>query len=112
MHLTVQIGKSRTDDPVEETKQKAFMSQLNKLTPDNFEKICGKILEVGIEQPKTLRSLIDQVQTIDIYGSHILGSCLITCTFHCVRRRLFSHLPPFLSPLNLFTFELLIRCTS
>lgn len=64
LHKTDQryeIGKTRTDDPIEETKQKAFMSQLNKLTPDNFEKISGKILEVGIEQAKTLRSLIDQI---------------------------------------------------
>lgn len=60
--LAWQIGKTRTDDPEEEIKQKAFMSQLNKLTPDNFEKISTKILEVGIEQAKTLRSLIDQVR--------------------------------------------------
>ena len=80
MCLTVQIGKTRTDDPIEETKQKAFMSQLNKLTPDNFEKISGKILEVGIEQAKTLRSLFDQVQTIDSYCFYIPRLRLITCT--------------------------------
>ena len=57
-----QIGKTRTDDPEEEVKQKAFMSQLNKLTPDNFEKISIKILDVGIKQAKTLRSLIDQAR--------------------------------------------------
>ena len=56
-----QIGKVRTDDPEEETKQKAFKSHLNKLTPDNFDRLSAKILEVGIEQAKTLRSLIDQV---------------------------------------------------
>jgi translation initiation factor 4G len=32
-----------TDDPEEEQKQKAFKGILNKLTPDNFEKLSERV---------------------------------------------------------------------
>ena len=54
------MGKLRTDDPDEEKKQKEFKSMLNKLTPNNQEKLLQKFLAVGITQAKTLRNLIDQ----------------------------------------------------
>lgn len=57
-----QIGETRTDDPEEEKKQKALTGLLNKLTPDNFERILGKMFDVGINAPKTLRGLIDRVR--------------------------------------------------
>ena len=49
------------------------MSQLNKLTPDNFERISTKILEVGIVHAKTLRSLIDQVRPAPPVQYHVEG---------------------------------------
>ena len=55
-----QVGKLRTDDPEEEKKQKEFKSMLNKLTPNNQEKLLQKFLAVGITEAKTLRNLIDQ----------------------------------------------------
>ena len=57
-----QVGKLRTDDPEEEKKQKDFKSMLNKLTPNNQEKLLQKFLAVGITQAKTLRNLIDQAR--------------------------------------------------
>ncbi len=56
------MGKLRTDDPEEEKKQKDFKSMLNKLTPNNQEKLLQKFLAVGITQAKTLRNLIDQAR--------------------------------------------------
>ena len=38
-------GLVLTDDPGEETKQKQFKGILNKLTPDNFEKLSEKVRE-------------------------------------------------------------------
>jgi hypothetical protein len=55
------VGKAISDDPEEESKQKQFKGILNKLTPDNFERLTQKIFDVGIEQAKTLVGLIDQV---------------------------------------------------
>jgi hypothetical protein len=40
------VGMTLSDDPEEEKRQKTYTSLLNKLTPDNFERIAGKILEV------------------------------------------------------------------
>lgn len=59
----MQIGATRTDDPEEEKKQKLFNAQLNKLTPDNFDRILGKLVDVGVTSAKTLRGLIDRVST-------------------------------------------------
>lgn len=58
----LQVGVTRTDDPEEEKKQKAFNAQLNKLTPDNFDRILSKLLDVGVTSAKTLRGLIDRVR--------------------------------------------------
>lgn len=54
-------GKTITDDPDEEKKQRQFKAILNKLTVDNFERLSEQILDVGIEQQKTLVGLIDQI---------------------------------------------------
>lgn len=37
------VGKSTSDDPAEEKRQKAFKSILNKLTPDNFQKMYTQV---------------------------------------------------------------------
>jgi hypothetical protein len=34
---------------------------LNKITPDNFERLTGKIMEVGIRERTTLEGLIDKI---------------------------------------------------
>ena len=57
-----QVGQVVSDDPEEEKKQKAFNGLLNKLTPDNFERILEKMFAIGIIAPKTLRGLIDRVR--------------------------------------------------
>ncbi len=36
-------GETRSEDPEEERKQKEFKGILNKLTPDNFEKLLQKV---------------------------------------------------------------------
>ena len=59
MHL--QVGKTQSDDPEEERKQKEFKSFLNKITPDTFERILIKVKEVEILEHKTLEGLINQV---------------------------------------------------
>jgi hypothetical protein len=52
---------SKTDDPEEENKQRQFKSVLNKLTPDNFDRLSQQLLDVGINEAKTLIGLIAQV---------------------------------------------------
>ncbi|CAG9459982.1 unnamed protein product [Pedinophyceae sp. YPF-701] len=55
------IGQVSGDDPEEEKRQKTFKSLLNKLTPDNFEKLLDKILNVEMPQKVTLVGLVDQI---------------------------------------------------
>eukprot|EP00210_Caulerpa_lentillifera_P005026 g4800.t1 len=55
------VGGYQTDDREEEKRQKTFKGLLNKLTPDNFEKMFEKFKEIEISDPKTLRGLIDQI---------------------------------------------------
>ena len=57
-----QVGQIQSDDPEEEKKQKAFTAQLNKLTPDNFDRILAKLLDVGVTSANTLKGLIDRVR--------------------------------------------------
>jgi translation initiation factor 4G len=60
------IGLVLSDDPEEEGKQKAFKGILNKLTPDNFERLTQQLLDVGITEAKTLVGLIGQVGACDV----------------------------------------------
>jgi len=55
----VAIDKSAWD--AEEKKQRAFKGILNKLTPENFDKLLEKILEEGIDEAQTLMGLIGQL---------------------------------------------------
>ena len=55
----VAIDKSAMD--AEEKKQRAFKGILNKLTPENFDKLLEKILEEGIDEAQTLMGLIGQL---------------------------------------------------
>ena len=55
------LGQVRTDDPEEEARQKAFKSVLNKLTPENFERLTFKLLETPIPRKLTLEGLVDQI---------------------------------------------------
>lgn len=38
-----QVGRTLTDDPEEEKAQKALKSLLNKITPDNFDRIKNQV---------------------------------------------------------------------
>ncbi len=62
MRGAAQIGKTQSDDPEEEKKQKEFKSMLNKITLDNYETLRDKITSVGIASAVTLRGLIDQAR--------------------------------------------------
>ena len=55
----VAIDKSKWDE--EEKKQRSFKGILNKLTPENFDKLLDKILEEGIHEAQTLMGLIGQL---------------------------------------------------
>ena len=55
------LGQVRTDDPEEENRQKAFKSILNKLTPENFDRLVPKLLGVEIPRRTTLEGLVDQI---------------------------------------------------
>ena len=50
-----------TVDDEEEKRQRSFKAILNKLTPDNFEKLLEKLLDVGITEAITLVGLIGQL---------------------------------------------------
>jgi translation initiation factor 4G len=57
------VGRVQTENPDEERAQKALKSMLNKITPQNFEKITAQIIEKIDEGKKaiTLRGFIDQI---------------------------------------------------
>ena len=55
----VAIDKTKLDE--EEKKQRAFKSILNKLTPQNFEKLLEQVLAEGIDEAQTLIGLIGQL---------------------------------------------------
>lgn len=57
------VGRVQSDDPEEERAQKALKSMLNKITPQNFEKITAQIVDKINERKKakTLRGFIDQI---------------------------------------------------
>lgn len=55
------VGKSRTDDPEEEKRQKQVKSILNKLTPDNFSKLLGQILGIEFPNQESLYGLVNQI---------------------------------------------------
>lgn len=61
-HL-LQVGAYLSEDPEEEKAQKALKSMLNKITPDNFDKIKGQIVAQIDERKRaaTLQSFIDQI---------------------------------------------------
>jgi len=48
-------------DDEEQKRQRSFKGILNKLTPDNFEKLLEKMLDVGIAEAATLVGLIGQL---------------------------------------------------
>ena len=48
MLLCVQIGQLVSDDPEEEKKQRVVQDLLNKLTPENFDKIIQNIVKCGL----------------------------------------------------------------
>lgn len=57
------VGRVQTDDPEEEKAQKSLKSMLNKITPQNFEKITSQIIDKINERKKakTLSGFIDQI---------------------------------------------------
>lgn len=57
------VGRTATDDPDEEKAQKSLKSMLNKITPQNFEKITSQIVDKINERKKakTLQGFIDQI---------------------------------------------------
>ncbi|RMZ52191.1 hypothetical protein APUTEX25_001581, partial [Auxenochlorella protothecoides] len=58
-----EVGAYLSEDPEEEKAQKALKSMLNKITPDNFDKIKGQIVAQIDERKRaaTLQSFIDQI---------------------------------------------------
>jgi translation initiation factor 4G len=48
-------------DDEEEKRQRSFKGILNKLTPDNFDKLLEKMLDIGITEAATLVGLIGQL---------------------------------------------------
>ena len=59
--VSCRSGSCSRRTPREEKKQKAIKGLLNKLTPDNFDRLFKQIEDVKIDSPVTLRGLIDQV---------------------------------------------------
>lgn len=61
LHKTENKYVIGTVDDEEEKRQRSFKAILNKLTPDNFEKLLEKLLDVGITEAATLVGLIGQL---------------------------------------------------
>lgn len=55
------IGTSNADDPEEAERQKTLLGILNKLTPDNYDRLKKKIEDVQMVHQKTLEGLIAKV---------------------------------------------------
>ena len=55
------VGQTKSEDPEEEKKQKQIKSVLNKLTPQNFDKLVLLLVEIKFDQEKSLVGLIDQI---------------------------------------------------
>jgi len=57
------MGKTVSENPEEEVAQKLLKSMLNKITPQNFEKITAQIIDKINERKKavTLQGFIDQI---------------------------------------------------
>jgi translation initiation factor 4G len=86
------IGNVVTDDPEEEKAQKALKSTLNKITPQNFEKIKEQIIAKINERKKakTLSAFIDQ----------IFDKALVETTFAELYAKLVAGLNPALPELE------------
>ncbi|KAI8467672.1 MAG: MIF4G domain-containing protein [Monoraphidium minutum] len=80
------VGAVITDDPEEEAKQKAFKGVLNKLTPDNFERLTQQLLDVGIGAAKTLVGLIGQIFDKALFEPHFCELYSQLC--HTLQKRL------------------------
>lgn len=57
----MQLGQLASGDEEEERKQRDFKSLLNKLTPEKYQVILQKMVDVGIDTLQTLYGFIDQV---------------------------------------------------
>jgi hypothetical protein len=79
-------GGLRTDNPEEERRQRAFKGVLNKLTPDNFDRLAGSIIDVGITSAATLTGLMDQVFDKALMEPHFCELYSQLC--HFLQRRL------------------------
>ena len=55
------VGQLKSEDPEEEKKQKEIKAVLNKLTPQNFDKLVLKVTDIKFDQEKSLVGLIDQI---------------------------------------------------
>ncbi|UPR04446.1 translation initiation factor 4G [Chloropicon primus] len=55
------VGQLQSEDPEEEKKQKEIKSVLNKLTPQNFDKLVLKLIDMKFDQEKSLVGFIDQI---------------------------------------------------
>lgn len=49
-----------------EAKSRTFLGILNKITPEMFEKLVGKLLEVPVENPETLAALVDIIVNVAV----------------------------------------------
>lgn len=57
---------------------KPSQSILNKLTPDNFDRLSQQLLDVGITEARTLIGLIAQVGFFWVFpGAWVLGSGVV-----------------------------------
>ena len=55
------VGQTQSEDPEEEKKQKEIKSVLNKLTPQNFDKLVLRLIDIKFTQERSLVGLIDQI---------------------------------------------------
>lgn len=52
---------TQSDDPEEESKQRSFTSLLNKLTVDNFERIISRMVELKVDEARTLKGFVQKI---------------------------------------------------
>ena len=75
--LWMQPGLVEGDKSEESKKQKTIKALLNKITPQNFDKILDGIIDVGYDREETLLGLVNQVVSPSLQPSFLLSGLLL-----------------------------------
>jgi hypothetical protein len=73
------LGCVQGYDPEEAKRQQMIQGHINKITPENYERIRDQIIAVDFSNPRTLRGLVDQVIDKALGGPAFCEMCAQLC---------------------------------